>query len=403
MRYFALVFDCVIIGGGLAGACVAHALATRNKRVIVLEREKQLAAHASHNASAILSPYLTNAHSQMAKVYAQGFAYSVDLLEKIALQKRSDFCQPHGAIQFPSTPRIQKIFEAREEGELSEKELEQIIGARAVPPAFHIPRTRVVDMPKLVAALFDHRNIEVKVSGEAQSIESSPDGWCVKELSGSVLEKIPNAVVCSGYEAKRFSQLSHIPLEPVRGEIWKLGKEHLNIEPKKVFLFGGYLTPFSEGTCTLGGSFRHADFSLETNHDELQKLVKQAASFMPELFRERTLSGLHSWVGFRTSTHDRLPYIGQVPDFDRMQSEAARYRSGSDLKKLVPRTFIPGLWTSIGHGSRGLTTCPVAGEVIARLVCGEALGELEDLAKKVCVSRLTTLKISPTSQRQGCP
>jgi glycine/D-amino acid oxidase-like deaminating enzyme len=51
-------------------------------------------------------------------------------------------------------------------------------------------------------------------------------------------------------------------------------------------------------------------------------------------------------VSFRTSTHDRIPYIGAVDP---------RY---------------PGLFVTVGHGSRGLLSSMVGGELLADLVEG---------------------------------
>jgi tRNA 5-methylaminomethyl-2-thiouridine biosynthesis bifunctional protein len=93
-------------------------------------------------------------------------------------------------------------------------------------------------------------------------------------------------------------------------------------------------------------------------------------------------------VCFRTSTIDRLPYIGALPDFHAMQQEASQYQSGTDLQKRVPIRFLEGVYMHLGHGSRGLLSCPLGAEIIARSICGEELKEFEKAASVVDPARL---------------
>jgi len=48
----------LVIGGGIAGVCAAHALARRGLEVTLLERERELAGAASGNPSAVILPAL---------------------------------------------------------------------------------------------------------------------------------------------------------------------------------------------------------------------------------------------------------------------------------------------------------------------------------------------------------
>jgi glycine/D-amino acid oxidase-like deaminating enzyme len=55
--------DAIIVGGGVAGLSVARVLAEKKRRVLLLEREPQLASQASGNNAAIFRPLERDAAS----------------------------------------------------------------------------------------------------------------------------------------------------------------------------------------------------------------------------------------------------------------------------------------------------------------------------------------------------
>jgi tRNA 5-methylaminomethyl-2-thiouridine biosynthesis bifunctional protein len=64
------------------------------------------------------------------------------------------------------------------------------------------------------------------------------------------------------------------------------------------------------------------------------------------------------------------------------------FRSGSDIQARVPLTHHDGLYVHVGHGSRGLLSCPVGAEIIARLAYNEELSELQEVAVTLTPDRL---------------
>jgi tRNA 5-methylaminomethyl-2-thiouridine biosynthesis bifunctional protein len=80
--------------------------------------------------------------------------------------------------------------------------------------------------------------------------------------------------------------------------------------------------------------------------------------------------------------------VGALPDFSSMRSEAQSYQSGTDLLARVQMSPLPGMYVSLGHGSRGLNSCPMSGEIVARLISNEPLGALSDVAQILSPERL---------------
>jgi tRNA 5-methylaminomethyl-2-thiouridine biosynthesis bifunctional protein len=70
---------------------------------------------------------------------------------------------------------------------------------------------------------------------------------------------------------------------------------------------------------------------------------------------------------------DYLPIAGAALDADRFRERFAALARDATTRFDEPAPWLPGLFVSTGHGSRGLVTAPIAGELIAALVTGEPL------------------------------
>jgi tRNA 5-methylaminomethyl-2-thiouridine biosynthesis bifunctional protein len=103
---------------------------------------------------------------------------------------------------------------------------------------------------------------------------------------------------------------------------------------------------------TAGATFsheEHADARAEDNADNLSALARLAPGLHAAL-GGATLdpARLQGRAALRCVSPDYLPIVGAMPD-----------SAGQPL---------PGLFVSTAHGSRGLITAPLAGEVLAALV-----------------------------------
>jgi tRNA 5-methylaminomethyl-2-thiouridine biosynthesis bifunctional protein len=81
-----------------------------------------------------------------------------------------------------------------------------------------------------------------------------------------------------------------------------------------------------------------------------------------------TLSGR---VGFRCASPDYLPLVGPVPARDAFLQDFAKLRRNARQTIDKKGKYMPGLYLSTGHGSRGLTSTPLAAELLASAACGE--------------------------------
>lgn len=75
----------------------------------------------------------------------------------------------------------------------------------------------------------------------------------------------------------------------------------------------------------------------------------------------------------RVVTPDYLPIVGAAVDADLFRERFAALARDATTPFDADAPWLPGLFVSTGHGSRGLVTAPIAGELIAALVTGEPL------------------------------
>ena len=104
------------------------------------------------------------------------------------------------------------------------------------------------------------------------------------------------------------------------------------------------VTPMEDGL-RVAGTVEISGLDAPPNEERAKILVQHARRMFPAL----TGSQVRYWMGFRPSTPDTLPILGDVPDR-------------------------PGLHLVFGHGHFGMTGGPPSGRMVARLITGQAPG-----------------------------
>ena len=87
-------------------------------------------------------------------------------------------------------------------------------------------------------------------------------------------------------------------------------------------------------------------------------------------------------VAWRSATPDYMPLAGQLLDDEKLRAKPPRYNANpADLP------WLKGLYVNAGHGSKGMITAPICGELIACLICNSALPTDTKLASRLNPSR----------------
>jgi tRNA 5-methylaminomethyl-2-thiouridine biosynthesis bifunctional protein len=191
--------------------------------------------------------------------------------------------------------------------------------------------------------------IALRPDTRALSLERGEAGWRVA-ADGHVVAEAPVVVLAGGAGSGAFDQTRHLPLRVNRGQVTMLAATPESRDLAAVLCADSYFAPRRGGLHSAGATFAReasTDVSATDNAENLRQLEKlspalYAALGGPGLAADR----LAGRAALRCVSPDYLPIIGPVDD---------------------------GLFVSTAHGSRGLITAPLAGEVLgAHLECEPA-------------------------------
>jgi len=85
-------------------------------------------------------------------------------------------------------------------------------------------------------------------------------------------------------------------------------------------------------------------------------------------------------IGVRCAVRDRIPMVGNVPNFEQQCVDYKNLFNLRRRKQLIPSAAVfPNLYLIGALGSRGLTSAPILGETLASLIYNEPLPLSEDI------------------------
>jgi len=361
-------FDAIVIGGGLAGAGTARALAQRGLSVLICEALPHLAAKASGNARGLLMPYVATHTSPAGRLYARGFRFTHSLLtQEFSSHNLFTEC---GALQLPATKRLARLITEHSPcvgdspiERLSAAEATKRAGITITTPSFFIPEAGFCKPAEITRALIDtaSKPITVWCSKRVISLSREISSWRITCADGSSALGA-HTILCGAHEISTLPQTSWVPLEAIRGQTAQANTTPESQTLRTVVSYDGYITPAYNGVHFVGAHYRHKDMNETPTEDDTTEILSRLYRAFPTISNLQVTS---SRVCFRASTHDRMPYIGKLPSNDNAN-----------------------LFINSGHGSRGLITAPLGGEIIARLINNEALDDLEDAATISSANRL---------------
>lgn len=379
----------MVIGAGLAGCATAVSLARRGWQVTVLERHGAAAQEASGNPQGVLYLKLSAHGTALSRLIVDGFGYTRRLLERLHKGQDWDDC---GVLQLSfderETQRQAKLTAAFPTSLLTMLDCQQAeaqAGIALTSGGLFYPDAGWVHPPALCAQLLDHPGITLHYHGEALALQRVEGKW--QALSGArTLAEAEVAVLCGAADITRFEQSAHLPLKRIRGQISRLPASPSSTALSTVVCAEGYVAPVRQGEHTLGASFNFDSDDLtpsNAEHASNLDLLREISSDLAERLQADNLdpATLQGRAAFRCTSPDYLPVIGPLADAEQFaQAYAALARDARQVPP-VPCPWQQGLYINSGHGSRGLITAPLSGELIAAWLEGEPLPVPGDVAE----------------------
>ena len=389
----------LIIGSGLSGCCTAFALARRGWQVTVIERHATAAAEASGNTQGILYCKLSPHQTPLSRFVQASYTYCLRLLHEVLPQGDSTWAAC-GVLQLSTDDRERQRQLALADQDyphsfLHSVDAEQasaLAGLAVQRPGLFFPGAGWVNPPSLCQALLQHPNIRLLTNNEALQLQQRDQHWHALDAQGHSIANATVAVICSAADSRRFHQSSHLPLKAIRGQITELPATAPSRQLRTVLCAEGYISPARQDRHHLGASFRFdrldSEPSAEENLGNLALLDKLSPALAEALQPQRQdPATLTARAALRCTSPDYLPLIGPLAEAQAFSEDYAVLGKDASKQPATPAHWYPGLYINAGHGSRGLVSCPLSGELIAAWIGDEPLPLPLDVAQAVHPSR----------------
>ena len=371
----------LVLGGGLAGCSAAAALARRGVAVTLLE-QGALAGAGSGNSQGILYTRLSHRHSALTDFALQSFwfarGYYSALFDCGQLVRGVDgeLC---GALQqtthsgvraaladaLHSVPELAQAVDARRACEL--------LGIETERGGYWYPGSGWLHPPAVCRALARTDGVTALEQTGALRLQYRSGQWCA--LAGdNTLARASCAVVATGVASAAMAQLDWLPLQAIRGQTTHLpSDDHLG-RLRAVLCHEGYVAPARQGEHCIGATFDPRDDESRLRANDHGKNLAALATAIPtwrdalQAFDPAQLGGR---VGYRCASPDYLPLVGPVPDLPAFLRDYGALRKNA--RQRIPHRghYMSGLYLDTAHGSRGLSSAPLAAELLASQICGE--------------------------------
>ena len=155
-----------------------------------------------------------------------------------------------------------------------------------------------------------------------------------------------------------------IELHPVRGQVaWGPQADDLRVPAHPVNGNGHFIpaVPIEAGLAWFCGStYGRNDADASVRGEDTNANLERLGALLPDVARQLHGQPVHTWAGVRCTSRDRRPLVGEIE---------------------------PGVWVATAMGSRGLTFCVLAAELVAARIHGEPLPVEARLAAALDVNR----------------
>ncbi len=371
----------LVIGGGLAGCASAASLAARGWQVQLLERHEQLAQEASGNPQGVLYLKLSAHGTALSQMILSGFGYTRRQLEHLQRGQDWDAC---GVLQLAFNPKeaerqaqLAAAFPADLLRRLDQPEAQALAGIGLDHGGLFYPEGGWVHPPALCQWQAGHPQIRVLTHQDVLELRRVDQQWQAWD-GERMLASAAVVILAGAAEIKRFPASAELPLKRIRGQITRLPQTAQSQSLATVVCAEGYVAPPRLGEHTLGASFDFHSQDLTPTAEEhagnLDMLREISSDLLQRLNAEQLpLDSLQGRAAFRCTSPDYLPIVGPLA---APAAFAETYAAlGKDARQVpdLPCPWLDGLYINSGHGSRGLITAPLSGELLAAWLENEPL------------------------------
>ena len=382
----------VVVGGGIAGCSTAHALAVRGIQVKLFERHETIASEASGNPQAMLYPRLSG--DDVASQFAlESYLYSLDFFNRLDLNS-ADFNQC-GMLQLGFNPRelerINKVssqfYSSNILRYVTAVEASVLAGIDINNDALYFPNAAWINPQRLCQRLIEHDNISLKTLTKIDKILINKDLFEI--FSNEILLSTSDIVViANANDAQSLGVNLYTKTHAVRGQVSIIDATEDSKKLKLIICSDGYLSPSVNQQHCLGATFSSECLNSEINEDDHLANLARLNSISNHIYENLKSNVKGGRVSFRCTSSDYFPLVGELLDSYLLKSNPPRPNA-----RTADLPWIKGMYLNLAHGSRGFTSAPFCGELLAQIICSEPYSMNPEIASLLNPNRFLLRKI----------
>ena len=378
----------IVIGAGLAGSAACERLAARGWDITLIERHAQPAQETSGNLAGVFMPSLSKDDNLSSRLTRAAYLFALERWQSPGAIGSAFSGATCGVLQLARNAQhaeLQREIAAiwQYPGDFAQwleaPAASKLLGTATPVGGWFFPRGGWVHPGELCKSMLAACGAQLQTCYEcdASTLLYEDENWQVRDRHCSVIASAPTLIIASGNSAPQLAQSASLPLTSVRGQVSHFAAERMTALPL-VVCREGYLTPPTQGICSVGASY-DPDDDAHLRQDSHAGNLQRLADIHPALAAGLADQPMRGRVGFRSVSPDRLPLVGQLPDTEAMK----KFRG--DRLKDIPR--LPGLYCLLGYASRGLIWAPLAAELLACRLSQETLPIESDLVNAIDPAR----------------
>lgn len=356
--------EAIVVGAGLAGASVAHALVDEGWSVTVFDRRATPAAETSGNAGGLFHGTVHADDGVHARLLRAAALQAERVLRPLVDTGLPGQVQGLLRLDTRGTAAMQAVIERRGlPGDwvqaLDVDAASRRAGVALPAAAWFYPGAGWVAPAALVGRWLQAEALRFVGGVDVQSVQRDAGGWRLLDRAGRTLAAAPVVVLATAGDAARLLAADW-PLQRSRGQVsgWAGPPTPLALPVAG----DGYALPLPGGGLLCGASSHEGDDDAavrDSDHAENFERLQRLTGLRPPADRSTWLGR----TGWRVVAADRLPIAGPMP--------RAEPGTRQDQARLWPRE--PGLFVCTALGGRGITLAPLLGRLLAAQIAGSPL------------------------------